>query len=230
LHLACDARLPSHAVGVGQDEQSLAWVWCAHCASCDRSGADAIAEPFEVGVNSAKAAPEQTGHVLADDPGRSDCGDDVGHVGPEPPFVGLRLLAACLADGLAGESSSHNIHSGSGSGVPPPRCGADVVMTGDLRPVFREDLPAPGVDFDLSDDGHAGAFEAELQAADAAEQGQHVHRCAPFAAGCLRSSPSDTENRDARNATIAAVPSVVFKSTPDAALNRFVKVMTLLVI
>jgi hypothetical protein len=41
--------------------------------------------------------------------------------------------------------------------------------------VFREDFTAPGVDFDLPGDGHAGALEAEVEAPDAAEQGQDIH-------------------------------------------------------
>lgn len=47
-------------------------------------------------------------------------------------------------------------------------------MAGDLRPVVGEYGLAVGVDLDLPDGGHAGAFEAEFQATDAGEQGQHV--------------------------------------------------------
>jgi hypothetical protein len=40
-------------------------------------------------------------------------------------------------------------------------------MAWDLRPVFREHAAAERIDLDLADDGHAGAFEAEFEAADA---------------------------------------------------------------
>jgi hypothetical protein len=49
--------------------------------------------------------------------------------------------------------------------------------------VFREDLPAPGVDLDLAGDGHPGALEAEVETADAGEQGQDVHRWLNLIAG-----------------------------------------------
>jgi hypothetical protein len=42
--------------------------------------------------------------------------------------------------------------------------------------VFREYLPAPRVDLDLPGDRHPGAFQAEIESADAGEQRQDVHR------------------------------------------------------
>jgi len=39
-----------------------------------------------------------------------------------------------------------------------------------LRPVASQHTLAEGIDFHLSDDGHAGSFEAEIQAADASKQ------------------------------------------------------------
>jgi len=170
-------RTPSEAKGVGQDEQAFAWVWGAQRASCDRAGPHAVAEPLQVGVNKAKASPEQTGHVLPDDPGGSEVGDEVAHGVPEPARVLLRQLAARLADRLAGETSGHNVHSGSRPGggiVPPGGGGVDVVMAGDLRPVVGQHALAERVDLDLTDDGHPGAFEAEVEAADTGEQRQDV--------------------------------------------------------
>jgi hypothetical protein len=51
-------------------------------------------------------------------------------------------------------------------------------MPWDLRPVAGEDFGAVGVEFDLADGGHAGAFEAEFEAAYACEQGEDVHAAA----------------------------------------------------
>jgi hypothetical protein len=43
-------------------------------------------------------------------------------------------------------------------------------MARHLRPVLREHALAERVDLNLADDGHAGAFETQVQAADAGEQ------------------------------------------------------------
>jgi hypothetical protein len=40
--------------------------------------------------------------------------------------------------------------------------------------VLREYLTAPRVDLDLPGDGHPGPLEAEVEAADAGEQGQDI--------------------------------------------------------
>jgi hypothetical protein len=36
--------------------------------------------------------------------------------------------------------------------------------------VFGQHLLAEGIDLDLADDGHAGAFQAQFEASDAGEQ------------------------------------------------------------
>jgi hypothetical protein len=41
--------------------------------------------------------------------------------------------------------------------------------------VFREHLPAPRINLHLPGDRHPGALQAEVEAADAAEEGQDVH-------------------------------------------------------
>jgi hypothetical protein len=62
------------------------------------------------------------------------------------------------ADGLAGEPTANKVDSRSGSAEPPVDAGSDVVMPGHLRPVLVENTSAVGVDLDLPDDGHTGAF------------------------------------------------------------------------
>ena len=145
-------------------------MWCTHCASCDRSGADAVPGSLEVGMNIGKAAPEQTGHVLADDPWRPDGADDGRHVGPEPALVVPSKSLTSETDGLTGKAPGHNVHSRSGSGQPPAAGGADVVMARYLRPVFGQHALAERVDLDLTDDGHPSPLKTELEAADAGEQ------------------------------------------------------------
>ncbi len=75
------------AVGVGQDEQPLTWVWGAHCASCDSAGAGSVSEPNEVAENIGESAGPQTGHVFDDDPAGAERGQDGDHEGPEPAGV-----------------------------------------------------------------------------------------------------------------------------------------------
>jgi hypothetical protein len=155
-------RAPSFATGVGQDEHALAWMWGAHLTSSDEAGAGSVLKPSEVAENIGEAEFEQTGHVLTDDPGGAERGDDCGHGWPEPPVVGLRQAATRLADRLTGESADDSVNSGSWFGSPPFNGGGDVVMPRHLRPVFGQHAPAPFVFLDLADAGHAGTVETEV--------------------------------------------------------------------
>jgi hypothetical protein len=47
----------------------------------------------------------------------------------------------------------------------------DIFMAWHLRPVSSQHAPAVGVELDLSDGVHSGAFKSEIDAADAGEQG-----------------------------------------------------------
>jgi hypothetical protein len=80
-----------------------------------------------------------------------------------------------VSEVLAGEASGHDVNGRTGLGCPPRRRRSDIFMPGHLRPVLREYLAAPRVDLDLAGDRHPGPLQAEVQAADAAEEGQDVH-------------------------------------------------------
>jgi hypothetical protein len=164
-------RSASLAFGVGQDEQAPTWVWGAHLASWDLAGARRVSDSTQVTENKVESSGAQAGHVLGNHPLGPEVGDDVAHGPPEPPGVVLRQSETRVADRLTGETSSDNVHSGSVLGSPPLDGSADVVMTGNLRPVLREHSAAVGVDLDLADGGHPGSLQAELEAADAGEQG-----------------------------------------------------------
>jgi hypothetical protein len=168
-------RAPSFATGVGQDEHALTWVWRAHRTSRDESGTGSVSKPIEVMENIGKSEFEQTGHVLTDDPDGSDGRGDLEHGGPEPAGIGLRQAATRLADRLAGEAAGDHVNGRSVCSQPPVDAGSDIVMTWHLRPMFREYPAAERVDLDLADHGHAGPLKAQVQAADASEQRQHVH-------------------------------------------------------
>jgi hypothetical protein len=130
---------------------------------------------MEVSENSSEPQGAQAGHVLEHDPFGAELSDDVVDVGPEPPFVVFSEAGPGEAGGLAWEAGRDEVGVGTRLSPPPVDGGADVVMTGYLRPVPREDGSAERVELYLADDGHAGAFEAELETADAGTQGQDVH-------------------------------------------------------
>jgi hypothetical protein len=156
-------------------------------------------------VNKVKPAPEQTGHVLSDDPGGADVADDVGHFGPEPSLVLLRQAKTRFTDGLAGKSTANNVNSGSGSGHPPTCSGSDVVMSGHLGPVLGQHALAERIDLHLADDGHPRPLEAEFEPADSTEEGEDVH----VATSPVMASASDgvTGVRSVKIPTRAAHPS-----------------------
>lgn len=129
-----------------------------------------IPERGQVSENVASSPSKQTWDVLQDCVAGSKVANDRGERGPEPPFVGLRETSSGDRDGLTGKPAGHNVHSGSGLGLPPFDSGADIVVPFDVRPVLREDLATERVDLDLADDGHPGPFEAEFETADTREQ------------------------------------------------------------
>jgi hypothetical protein len=120
---------------------------------------------------------EESGHVLQEKPSRSEPSGCSCHLGPEPSFVSLGEFGASDGDGLAGEPADEHVDvEGSDDSVSEvesivlPVDAGDVAQVGDVRPVFAEDAPGVGVDFGLPSDGHAGGFEAEVDAADAGEE------------------------------------------------------------
>jgi hypothetical protein len=125
-------------------------------------------------VNIGKAAPEQTGHVFSDDPDGAELGDDVGHGRPQPPLVLLRAFETRIADRLAGETSGHNVNSGSGLGSPPVDTGSDIVMLRHSRPVFGEHGTAELVELDLTDNPHPGPLKPQADPSDTREHFEHV--------------------------------------------------------
>lgn len=88
----------------------------------------------------------------------SNCANDVSHPRPAPPLVRSAELLAGVTERLTGEASADNIDVGAGLAVPPGGGGSDVVMAGYLRPVSGQHTLAVGVEFDLPDRGHPGAF------------------------------------------------------------------------
>jgi hypothetical protein len=68
---------------------------------------------------------------------------------------------------------------------------ANVLGAGDGGPVPGEDAPTPGVDLGLEDDAVSGALEAEVEAADAGEQGSDIHAVPDSSSRLIASSRWD---------------------------------------
>ncbi|QFP96456.1 hypothetical protein SEA_MODRAGONS_73 [Mycobacterium phage Modragons] len=106
--------------------------------------------------------------VLNEDVSGSYVAYGVQHSSPEGGLgSGNSFSGTSVRDVLAGKSSTDEVNSGPFFAFPPLNGGAYIVMSGDIGPVFGEDLSAVGVDFDLSYDSHAGAFQTQFESADA---------------------------------------------------------------
>ena len=123
-----------------------------------------IPEAGQVSENVSHSPDKETRDVLHEHEPGSQVANDLRERWPEPPAIRLREPLAGAADGLAGESSGHKVRGCSVS--PPVGSGSHVVMPGHLRPVPREDAPAPRVDLHLPGDRHPGALEAEVEASE----------------------------------------------------------------
>jgi hypothetical protein len=134
-------------------------------------------EAVKVGEDDPKGSSiaNESCNVLHDDVAGSYSAYNCREVGPHPSFVVDAELESFFGERLAGEPTADEIDGRSNSAGPPSSCGADVIVARHLRPVLLEHLAAVGVDLDLPDNGHAGAFEAKLEAADAGEERQDVH-------------------------------------------------------
>jgi hypothetical protein len=115
-----------------------------------------VASANKVGVDDVQSSGSQTGHVLPQDPGGSQCDDDGEERGPQPTGVVGAESEPGGTGGLAWKPSGHNVNCRARADSPPLDGGADVVMPGHVLPVLRQHLPAVVVDLDLADDPHPG--------------------------------------------------------------------------
>jgi hypothetical protein len=90
------------------------------------------------------------------------------------PGVVFASSDASEAERLAGVAAADEIGSLNGA----PVNGRDVAEVGDVRPVLGEHAAGVRVDLGLPDNVHAGPLEAEVESADAGEEGADVHAAA----------------------------------------------------
>jgi hypothetical protein len=164
---------PSPAVGVGipgHDPDAIALMGCANIPGSEHCPFRIEPERGKVSEDKVESSSKEPWDVLSDDVAGSKYANESGELGPEPAFVGLRESLAGEADGLAGEPAGEDVDSG---GVGSDR--AHVVVAGDVGPVAGEDAAAPRVELALPGDAHAGAFEAQIDSADAGEEASDIH-------------------------------------------------------
>src|SRR5262245_33396770 len=190
----------SWATGVGHNPDSVPLVRGADGGSRYAVPVRVIPERGQLAEYVSKPPSKESCRVLHECVGGSYLAKDLAVCGPKPAFVLLDKAAAGNTDRLAGGSSGDKVNRGSWFGSPPFDAGADVVMLGYPRPVRVENDATVGIDFHLTNRGHAGAFEAELEPANAREQGQHVHVPPPSCPG----APEDTMSL-ARSSTSAGI-------------------------
>jgi hypothetical protein len=133
----------------------------------------------QVPENSSHPSSKEAWDVLHEYVSGSKFANKTGEVMPKSALLPVNPgTASNDTDVLAGKSSGENIDSSWGSKR------LYVFVDRYAGPVFGEDAAAPGVGFALPGDVHPGAFESEVDAADAAEKASDIHASSRY----LRSS------------------------------------------
>jgi len=189
------------ADGAGNEPSSLSPVRRSDMDSTHHGRLAGVAERFQVREDPVSAASSQSRDVLNDDEKGSQLADETGVFPPEPGALAIDAGAlAGVADVLAREPAADDVNGNSICRESIGRERADIVITGDIRPVLREHTTAERIDFaERYGLEAAGALEAEREAADSAEDVQNTegsgHAASPAeksgrsSAAWLRRSP-----------------------------------------
>ncbi len=170
--------------GVGHEPDALSQMRCPELSSRLARPLRVIPCFGQVSENSSDRASvpalpfpgEEGGHVLHDDVWGSKLANDPGELGPKTRAGAVDPGSpAGGAEVLAGEAAADEV-----DGVEVP--GSDlshVLEPGGVGKVPGEDGSAVGVLLDLPVDPHPGPLEAEVESADAGEEGADIH-CLPL--------------------------------------------------
>ncbi|MFZ2648628.1 MAG: hypothetical protein WA210_00855 [Burkholderiaceae bacterium] len=162
------------AVGVGNNPAALSIMRRAGVDSTDHERPPGVACSIQVSEYPVDAESAQARRVFNDDPTGSGFCDDAGHLAPEAAALAVEtfcLSAGGGADVLARKPSAHDIDSSILSPIQLPH----ILMARHVGPVFLQHRAAVRLDLAEGDGAHAGALQAEGEAADAAEQVEDVH-------------------------------------------------------
>jgi hypothetical protein len=136
-----------------------------------------VADGFQVSQHIVECQRDDPSNVLTKDPSGSRECNNFAHCRPEVTVVSLCKLFPCVAEGLAGESSAHEVDS---SELSQSTCvkGADVIEARDIRPVLPKDGAAELVGLAECDGSHSCSLESKREAANAAEEVEDI-QCEP---------------------------------------------------
>jgi hypothetical protein len=173
-------RPQSACTGVGQvpeDEDPLAAVRSADKSRRQRDRKRRVALSLQVSPYRVNPPPCPRGDVLDDDPARTEALSNMEEAVPEAASITAKARAlAGGAEVLAGEAPAQEVDGGEGCEVEGP----DIVVDLRLGPVAPQHLAAEGVALALPEGrSQTSPFEAQLQTADAAEEGaygEHARR------------------------------------------------------
>ena len=169
-------RLCRLLVGVGHDPDPVPAVRSANGGSGNTVPLRIVPDRSERPEHLVQSARAKGCDVFGDDPARARFGDDAVHFPPEAASLSRQSGAfAGEADVLAGKPAGDDV--GPDSGGSESGCGdaVDIAEVRDTGKPRSQDGRAIRVDFTEPGDGEAGALEAKLESADAAEQAEDIH-------------------------------------------------------
>jgi hypothetical protein len=149
-------------VGVGQDEEPLSLVRCAHVACAEHVPRRIEPERGQVTEHFTESPPVVSGKeprdVLHEHESRSHVSNDPAILAPEArPLARESGALSGEADVLAGEAAADEVDGGESVD------GADVVISNSVRPVLCENVTTPRIPLHLPADPPArGVLQAEF--------------------------------------------------------------------
>jgi hypothetical protein len=155
------------ALGVGHNEQPVTHMWGTQRACGKHTPLRIKPEPGQVSENGVSPPNKESCDVLHEDVTGSNLANEPSKLKPQTGALTSQSGAeSSLGDVLTGEASTEDVN---GRDLRR-RDGADVSVLGDVRPVLREDFDRVFVTFHLPADAHSCALQAQLEAANAAEE------------------------------------------------------------
>jgi hypothetical protein len=149
-------------VGIGQDEDAVAFVGGTHVGRLKAVPDRIEPERGQPSENVTEPSAKESEGVLQKHESGSYHAKASGNFRPEPARVRLRLAAAGLAGGLAGEPGGHKVNGSVGGLEGMPVDLRDIAVAGHARPVALQHGGAVGVVLELGDDGDAVVLKGEV--------------------------------------------------------------------
>lgn len=120
---------------------------------------DLITKGLQISTHLLDPQMEEAVHIFTNEPSGPENVKAAHNFRPEVTVICRASSLPGETEWLTGEPSTHKVNWLDES----PIDGADVVVTGDRRPVLLEDLPAVLVIFHLPFNGESGAFQSKVE-------------------------------------------------------------------